>query len=256
MATGYGTLKRKVRDFLIGSDLGRKILVGRRLGTPDAFLENGTLKETREWQSALEQVRRLGLPPHPEPTKNWDSLAALACILGRTAKDARILDAGSERYSVILPWLCLYGYADLFGINLVFDSAVRLGPITYEHGDVTGTRFETGSFDAVTCLSVIEHGVDAEMYFREMSRILKRGGVLITSVDYYETPVETAGKEAYGMPIHIYCREEVAGLIDAAARSGLKLTGPLDLRTERKVIRWETVDLEYTYLLFTMEKIF
>ena len=192
---GYAKLNRKVWDFLIGSDLGRKILAGRRIGTPGVFPENGTLKEPREWQSALEQVRRLKLPLHPEPTKNWDNLAALACILRRTTKEARILDAGSERYSVILPWLCLYGYVDLYGINLVFDSAVRLGPITYEHGDVTGTRFETGSFDAVTCLSVVEHGVDTEKYFREMSRILKRGGVLITSVDYYETPVETAGKE-------------------------------------------------------------
>ena len=38
-------------------------------------------------------------------------------------------------------------------------------------GDITKLRFDAGTFDAVTCLSVVEHGVDLDAYFREMSRI-------------------------------------------------------------------------------------
>jgi SAM-dependent methyltransferase len=200
-------------------------------------------------------VERLGLPPHSEPTKNWDSLAALACILERTKREARILDAGAELYSVILPWLCLYGYRDLHGINIVFDSVIQRGPITYDYGDVTETRFDDCSFDVITCLSVIEHGVDAEKFFPEMHRILKPGGVLVISVDYFETPVDTRGREAYGGPVHIYTREQITWMTDIAADIGLKLIGPLDLHTGKKIVRWEKMDLDYTYLFFVMEKI-
>jgi len=250
----YLSLRRKIQDALFRTEIGRRILVGRGLEVPNASWDNRTLKSTKEWQDALEYVERLGLPPHREPTKNWDSLAALACILKRTTKEARILDAGAELYSVILPWLCLYGYRDLHGINIAFDSVVRRGPITYDYGDVTNTRFDECSFDAVTCLSVIEHGVDVEKFFPEMHRFLKPGGVLIISVDYFETPIDTSGREAYGVPVHIYTREQITWMADIAAGVGLKLTGPLDLHTGEKVIRWEKMELEYTYLLFVMEK--
>ena len=40
-------------------------------------------------------------------------------------------------------------------------------------------------FDYVTSLSVIEHGVNIEKYFREMSRIIKSNGYLLTSTDYW-----------------------------------------------------------------------
>ena len=64
---------------------------------------------------SIEQVQRLGLPlvggtaANKEP-KNWDSLAALELILKNTDPRASIFDAGGERYSMILPWLALYGY--------------------------------------------------------------------------------------------------------------------------------------------------
>jgi len=40
-------------------------------------------------------------------------------------------------------------------------------------------------FDYITSLSVIEHGVNIQNYFKEMNRILKKGGVLLTSSDYW-----------------------------------------------------------------------
>lgn len=92
-----------------------------------------------------------------------------------------MLDAGAEMYSCILPWLCLYKFRRVEGINLVFKGVTRRGPITYKYGDITHTEYDTATFDAITCLSVVEHGVDLNTYFREMSRILKPGGILITS---------------------------------------------------------------------------
>jgi SAM-dependent methyltransferase len=117
---------------------------------------------------------------------------------------AKIIDAGAETYSRILPWLFLYGYTKLEGINIVFTDRKRLGPIIYKHGDVTFTDYAPKTFDAIACLSVVEHGVDLSAYFKEAARILKPGGILITSTDYWQTPIDTRGRQMYGVPVHIF----------------------------------------------------
>lgn len=221
---------------------------------PRAPWKNTVLKTEQEWKDAVEQAERLGLPLHFDPPKNWDSLAALDCILQTTTPEARILDAGAELYSVILPWLALYGYTRLTGINLVFPRPIWLGPILYEYGDISKTRFGDNTFDVITCLSVIEHGVDLPAYFREMSRILKPNGVLITSTDYYNDPIETKDKTAFGFPLHIFSRKEIAEGLNIARKYGLIETGSLDLNCRDKAVRWKEMNLEYTYLIFTLEK--
>ena len=223
-------------------------------GKPEARWHNATLKTPHEWKQATDQVKRLGLPLHEDLPKNWDSLAALDLILGCTTTNARVLDAGSALYSVILPWLFLYGYKRLIGINLLFKSRLKRGPITYEFGDITRTDFGPGTFYAITCLSVVEHGVDLDLYFREMARILKPNGVLFTSTDYYEFPIHTAGKVAFGVPIHIFTREEVVDALQLARRYSLEPTTPPDLSCIDKPIYWKEFDLRYTFLNLTLRK--
>jgi len=70
------------------------------------------------------------------------------------------IDAGAELFSSLLPCLYLYGYTDLHGINLIFKRPERRGSIVYEYGDITNTKFPSEFFDAVACLSVLEHGVN------------------------------------------------------------------------------------------------
>ena len=41
------------------------------------------------------------------------------------------------------------------------------------------TNYSDQMFDYVTSLSVIEHGINIEKYFREMSRIIKNDGYLL-----------------------------------------------------------------------------
>ena len=52
-------------------------------------------------------------------------------------------------------------------------------------------------------------GVNLAAYFKEMARILKPGGLLITSTDYYDSPVDTRGQVAFGAPIHIFSPDEI-----------------------------------------------
>lgn len=235
--------------------LRRHLQVRGHLEPSSAPSHNAVLQTRQERDRAIEQVTNLRLPLVSDPPKNWDSLAALACILANTSNRARVLDAGSELYSRILPWLCLYGYKRLVGINLVFKEETKRRPITYKYGDVTRTHYDPASFDAITCLSVVEHGVDLEAYFREMSRVLKPGGVLITSTDYWQTPIDAKGQQMYGVPVHIFTQPEILQAIELAERCGFALTAPIDLTCNERVVHWKEVGLDYTFLIFSLRKL-
>ena len=226
----------------------------RLVQVPGPRILNGTLKSRGEWESAFENARRLHVPLHRGPEKNWDHLAAVSAILNHTKLNACILDAGAEIYSNVLPALFLYGYRDLHGINLSFSSPTRRGPIRYIQGDLTRTPYYDAFFDAITCMSVIEHGVPLEAYFGEMFRLLKPGGLLITSTDYYPTPIDTSGKSVHGAPIKIFSRPEIEAMLELAKSVGFEQTGPLDLECQEKPIHWEQFGLEYTFVLFTLRK--
>ncbi len=231
-----------------------KFGAGRLTGNPGPHIANGTLKSRAEWQKVYENARRLQVPLHRGAEKNWDHLAAVSTILAGTSTSACILDAGGEFYSNVLPALFLYGYRHLYGINLSFNDPARRGPIRYLPGDITRAPFPDSFFDAITCLSVIEHGVPLESYVREMHRLLKPGGLLITSTDYYPTPIDTGGVSAHGAPVRIFSKPEILSLLSLAANIGLKPTGDLDLECTEKPVRWDAYGLEYTFVIFTLQK--
>lgn len=219
-----------------------------------AGLPNRVLASRTEWQEAAEYGRQLHLPLHRSGDKNWDHLAAVHAIVQSLPKSAWVLDAGAEFYSNVLPALFTYGFRHLYGINLSFADPARRGPIRYLPGDITHTEFSDGSFDAVTCMSVIEHGVPLHAYFREMFRLLKPGGILITSTDYYPEPVDTGNRIAHGAPIKIFCKREVEEMIRDAQACGFELTGEIDLDRKARAVRWDEYDLEFTFLIFTLRK--
>ena len=252
--------KWMLRKVLMRTSIGYRFLLRKEHGItgpngyPNAPWANAVLRSQEEVDSAVEQVRKLGLPLMSDLSKNWDSLAALNIILKNTCKDAKIFDAGAELYSVILPWLFLYGYKNLVGGNLVFDKKIKRGPIVYRRSDITRTGYSSNTFNAVTCLSVIEHGVDLRSFFKEMSRILKSNGMLIISMDYYETPIDTKGLSAYGVPIHIFTKEEVTKVLATAKEFGLVPVGPIDLTCSEKVVLWKKYELRFTFLTISLQK--
>jgi SAM-dependent methyltransferase len=255
---------RRIKSGLLRSDVLYRACLKWRYGTPakparpSVCLLNGVLMTCAEGDAATAEGRRFGLPLHRGPEKNWDHLAAVFTILRNTSPNAQILDAGAELYSNVLPALFAYGYRDLYGINLDFAAPARRGPIRYLHGDITQSQFDDGFFDAIACLSVIEHGVPLAGYFREMHRILKPGGLLITSTDYFPTPIDTRGQSAHGSPIQIFSKPEILAALDLAYSAGFESTGPLDLATpeqfDERPIHWAKFNLDYTFLLFTLRK--
>jgi SAM-dependent methyltransferase len=223
-----------------------------------ADLPNGVLQSRAEWQAATERGKRLHLPLHRSPEKNWDHLAAAEAIASHTPATARVLDAGAEFYSNVLPTLFLLGYRELYGMNLGFTDRARRGPIRYLPGDITRTGFADGFFDAIACMSVIEHGVPLEPYFREMHRLLKPGGLLITSTDYFPEPVDVAGeagkKMAHGAAVKIFTRGEAEAMIALAKACGFETTAEIELNCGAPAVRWDLYDMEFTFLIFTLRK--
>jgi len=260
MLTGRRALKLSLENFVCRTQPGYRAYLrlkhgaGTPKGVPTAPWQNTTLKSRPDVEQALAQVRKLGIVDHGDLPKNWDALAALAVVLDHTNPTSAVLDAGAEYYSPLLPSLSLYGYQNLVGINLAFRKVVRRGPIRYEPGDLTNTRFEPRTFDAITCLSVIEHGVDLDGYFREMARILKPRGILVTSTDYWPEPLSTGSATVYGCPVKIFTESEIRSALELSGRHGFELTGPVDLSAEEKAVRWERVGLDFTYVTFCLRK--
>ncbi len=139
-------------------------------------------------------------------------------------------------------------------MNLSYADPARRGPIQYLPGDITATGFPNSFFDAITCMSVIEHGVPLQAYFSEMFRLLKPGGILVTSTDYYCDPIDTRNQTAHGAPIKIFSRQEAEQMISLATEAGFELTGDIDLNCTTRPVRWEKYDLDYTFLIFTLRK--
>ncbi len=252
---------RRFKNALLRTNLAYRLYLKLKFNAanpaqpPAAPLPNAALQTTAEWQSALTQARSLRVPLHRSDEKNWDHLAAAFAILANTTPSARVLDAGAEYYSNVLPTLFLYGYSNLYALNLSFTSPARRGPIQYLPGDITQTAFPNAHFDAATCMSVIEHGVPLAAYFREMHRILKPGALLITSTDYYPTPIDTRAQSAHGAPIKIFTRSEIEAILKLATDSGFEQTADVNLDCAEKPIHWPQFNLDYTFLTFTLRNI-
>ena len=107
--------------------------------------------------------------------------------------------------------------------------------IRYENGDITKTRFTENHFDFITCLSVIEHGVNVHAFLDEMIRILKPGGFLLVSTDYCEAGISTlhkldfsraeteANHEVMNMPYCVFSKTEIEDLIAYAKSKNISL---------------------------------
>lgn len=175
-------------------------------------------------------------------------------VLKRTLPQASVLEVGAELYSVLLPWLYQYGYRNLTGIDLVHRRVIRCGPIICEPGDLTRTRFPDATFDVIGSLSVIEHGVPLGAYFSEMWRLVRPGGMLITSTDYWHEPVDPRGQTAYDVPIRVFTSADIDAMIALAERHGFRLTGPLGTVCDERAVTWKRYGLSYTYISFALER--
>ena len=108
------------------------------------------------------------------------------------------------------------------------------------------------SFDALTAISAIEHGYDGETLFAECARLLRPGGHLILSFDYWPEKIDTAGTLMYGMTWRIFSRAEAVEMMETAGRHGLEPIEHVDLDAGERVVRWGR--WQYTFAWLALRK--
>jgi SAM-dependent methyltransferase len=241
-------LAKRAAETALWSRVRLRRAIGGPKGRPADVPPTDVLRTADDWRAAVAQCRRLRLPLHHDRPKNWDALGAVATVLSRLGPDGSVLDAGSARYSSVLPWLRLFGLTDLVGNNLEFGGDVRRDGVLFRYGDITATDFPDGRFDAVTCMSVIEHGVPLEPFLAESARILRPGGVLVVSTDYDQDPPDTTGMTAYGQPVHIFSPADIKQLCALAETHGLRLLGDLSFEHAERPVHWARTGLDYTFI--------
>ncbi|MCH8909043.1 MAG: methyltransferase domain-containing protein [Candidatus Heimdallarchaeota archaeon] len=228
----------------------------RNVTKPNIYLSHSSvLLRDEQVSDSLNALRASNLRINNVREKNWDALIALDFILRNYNPNSKILDAGAEVYSTLLPWLSSLSYTILTGINLTFRTSFKINSIRYEYGDITNLDYPKDSFDVVTCLSVIEHGVNLEQFFEQMAKIIRKHGHLIISTDYFDIPVDTRDQVAYGVRIKIFTQAEVEKLIELGGKYKFEMVGNIDLNCDERVVTWKKYNLQYTFINLVFKKL-
>jgi len=196
------------------------------------------LQTSAEVDAVCQQLSSEGLFLHQTPQKNWDH-AKLMELLQEVPKAARILDLGSGGGPTLLLMHQL-GYRDLAGMDFVVPQRklrdrVRhaLQPEAFHasyaitQGDICKTGLPDAQYDLITCVSVLEHDVDVDSFMKEAARLLKDGGQLFATVDYWEDFDQSKEevKAVCGLPWNLFNRERLAALVTSARAYGLEPIG-------------------------------
>jgi hypothetical protein len=211
---------------------------------------NRALMDKDSVSTSIDILKKALLPLHTDAPKNWDNLIGLwHTVLNIDPHDA-VMDVAATPESAFLPSLSAMGYKNLISINLTQNKTEIINGVTYMHGDCTQTQFSDGYFGFISCLSVIEHGVDLDKFFAESSRILKSGGYLFISTDYWFDSVDTRGQTAFGAPVKVFSARDIHELAKIAEKHNLHITGQIDLTCNQKVVNWIGMDYTFINILF------
>lgn len=226
---------------------------------------NCFLQTRAEIDNCTQFLKVNNLVEHALGCKNWD-LAKIVPYLG----NGNILDMGCIGSHILdnVARLNLTGLR--YGVDLMFkpedidDSAgswnnastPKVPGCKFFQSDLMKTPFDNDTFQCITCLSVIEHGVDFDLLASECSRLLSHGGKLFITYDYWDPKVDTKEMKLYDLRWNILDKNAVLSLVNACSKNGLHLSEPIDWATQDQVINPNynsPSNVSYTFgiLLFT-----
>lgn len=201
------------------------------------------LRSQSEIDESKQRLLARGFEPNAGcPPKDWDLARTLPDL-----HDGNLLDMGCQGSPVLANAARFTG--DKVGIDLVPVPAPP-GCRTVV-GDLMDTGLPDGHFDAITCLSTIEHGVDVPRFLTEAARLLAPGGRLYITFDYAEPKIHT-GITMFGLPWNIFGRADVEALIVEAARHGLAPVEPMDFTMQDRPLPYGS--FSYTFGMVVFEK--
>jgi SAM-dependent methyltransferase len=195
-------------------------------------------------------TRRLLRRPDPAlVAKTWDVRRSLDAFGARLDPSEPILDVGCFACDM-LPALKRLGYHNLFGIDL--NPAVLQMPdadvVNYTVGDLLSTPWADGSFAGISAISVIEHGVPDEELCREVSRLLRPGGVFVFTTDFWPQKIITT-ERMFDRDWRIFDAADIEALIAVARSHNLHpASDPGDIIQETTSPAIHFAGKDYTFL--------
>jgi len=241
---------------------------------------NCVLKSFSQVEDSIKNLETLNLPPHPDTPKSWDTWKIINFINKNAMKNTKILDVGCNG-SPVLSLLKKLGFRNLYGCdvdlkirkrrllrrlkNKVFNvnpdqllNEMLRNEENFYHltiQDLEKTNYEASFFDFISSLSVIEHSVNISNYLAEMNRILRPGGFLLTSTDYWPEKIETISN-VYDRPSNdvIFDKNEIKEILADVNKKGFSVYGEMNFDFQDKVVKWKKTDKEYTFIFFCLQK--
>ena len=192
-----------------------------------------------------------GLTSHVSVCKDWD-LAHVISAIG----DGNVLDMGSSDSYILENLSLLRRNGDLYGIDLRKPDR-KIHGVKYIVGDLMNTELPTGYFRYITCLSVIEHGVDIARFAQESARLLEPQGKLFVTYDYWNPRIQSELK-LFGLEWQPLDKVNVERLVEDCKHNNLFAVEEIDWITDEAVINSEyyspIADLSYTFGMTVFEK--
>lgn len=216
------------------------------------LVERGVSLIESPMQSLLRKFGRIRGIQMGDKIKSWDVLATLNFLENHVKKNEPILDIGCYASEILIA-LHKLGYSNLTGADLNPDllKMPYQGDIHYELSNFMHTKFEDASFQAITSISVIEHGFDGQSLLKEMSRLLKHGGYFIASFDYWFEKIDTTDRKFFGMDWQIFSKDEILSFVTEAENYGLYPVGEMMYECMDKPVHCAGKQYTFGWLVLT-----
>lgn len=210
------------------------------------------LQNWQEVENATDWLKQRGLPTHLTVQKNWDQYWLAQQLQAQGAFD-RVLDLGCGDCCT-LDFLAALGISELHGVDLEIKPFEGDRPYTLHQGDLTATLFPDQFCDGLVSISVIEHGVDLQRFFAEAHRLLKPGGLLFVTTDYWQEPIAIdPAIRPFGLTWKIFSQEEIEAAIAIAQQQGFELVNGSEIPAcSEKPVSWYNRD--YTFIALAFQK--
>lgn len=207
---------------------------------------NEFLKTRIAVDAATYFLRGQGLVESGLSCKNWEIAETIHWL-----NDGNIIDLGSDGSVVLQNAVKLGLKGRKVGVDIIYDGdKITEDGIELYKRDAMDTQLDGGVFDIVTCLSVIEHDVKYDKIAKEVSWLLKTGGIAIISFDYAEPKPNTEKMRLYNLDWNILDKSDVLQLVNQFSFNGIELTSEIDWETQDMVINkfyCAPTDVEYTF---------
>jgi SAM-dependent methyltransferase len=224
------------------------------------------LRDWHEIGEANKWLTRRHLARHSSPEKSWD-LKLLCELVEPLDKQTPIVDLGcGDLHALML--LQSLGFRRLVGIDLrvtirqrirqarlMWRSGLLRRPFRLLKADATKTGLPGGVFGLVVCVSTIEHGIDVQRFCSETSRLLRDGGLLFLTTDYWHDTLDSVdGIRAFDQPWRPFDAESILRLVRTASSEGLELLQqhPTELKATDRCVVWS--GQEYTFICAVFRK--